>query len=142
MTKTIVFSVILIFYSLLMLCSCTNNEISQTQTITRKGVLYQRGETSPYTGFVIGKDCEGYRGKTRYFKRQYKDGVLCGKSEFWHSNGNLEGIEPYKDGKIHGVASRYYENGKIRSRIHFVNGLRGGSKGEFFWDRNGKLRKG
>jgi antitoxin component YwqK of YwqJK toxin-antitoxin module len=108
----------------------------------RKGVLYQMGETSPYSGFVIGKDRKGYRGKTRQFKKQYKEGVLCGKSEFWYSNGKLEGIEPYKDGKIHGITSRYYDNGQIRSRIHFVDGLRGGNKGEFFWERNGKLKKG
>jgi hypothetical protein len=142
MTKTIVFRVMLIFYFLWMLCSCTTTEISKSQTIIRKGVLYQRGETNPYSGFVIGKDHKGYRGKVRQFKKQYKDGVLYGKSEFWYSNGKLEGIELYKDGKIHGITSRYYDNGQIRSRIHFVNGLRGGSKGEFFWDRNGKLKKG
>ena len=36
---------------------------------------------------------------------------------------------------------RYYPNGKPKARIHFVDGMRGGLKGEMFWDEKGRQVK-
>lgn len=102
-----------------------------------RGLLYRKGQLEPFTGYVVGKNREGYRSTTCRFKKLYKNGLLNGRSEFYYENGKLESIEPYKDGELHGMVTRYYDNGKIRSRIHFVNGMRGGDKGEMFWDRKG-----
>lgn len=117
--------------------SCTS-EIPIQEVRVKRGVVYQKGSEEPFTGFVIGKSSEGYRDQKCQFKKQYKEGVLDGRSEFFYPNGKLESIEPYKDGELNGIVTRYYENGKIRARIHFVEGLRGGDKGEMFWDKNGK----
>ena len=141
MPATHLFRAMLIALFLLSLCSC-DEHLDMTQIVLRNGIVYKKGETQPFSGLIVGKDHKGYRGALRHYKKRYKNGVLNGKSEYWFQNDKLEGIEYYEDGRIHGIASRYYDNGKIRSRIHFVNGLRGGSKGEMFWDRNGKLRKG
>jgi hypothetical protein len=123
----------LLFFTL----SCTS-EIPIQEARVKRGVVYQKGDKEPFTGFVVGKSREGYRDQKCRFKKQYKDGVLNGRSEFFYPNGKLESIEPYKNGELHGIVTRYYENGKIRARIHFVDGLRGGNKGEMFWDKNGK----
>jgi antitoxin component YwqK of YwqJK toxin-antitoxin module len=123
------------------LCSC-DGQVSSRQIVVRNGIVYEIGSTKPFSGFVTGKDRKGYQGAVRYYKKHYRAGVLDGKSEYRYANKRLEGIEPYKDGKIHGMVSRYYDNGQIRSRVHFVNGLRGGSKGEMFWSKSGKLIKG
>ena len=119
-----------------MLMGCTSKISAQDSRVMR-GLLYRKGQSEPYTGYVVGKSREGYRSETCRFKKLYKNGLLNGRSEFYYENGKLESIEPYKDGELHGMVTRYYDNGKIRSRIHFVNGMRGGDKGEMFWDRKG-----
>ena len=133
------------FYScicaLILLMACTS-EIPKKQTSVKSGLVYQKGSQEPFTGFVTGTSREGYRDQKCRYKKQYKDGLLNGRTEFFYPNGKLESIEPYKDGELHGIVTRYYDSGKIRARIHFVDGLRGGDKGEMFWDNKGKRIKG
>ena len=136
-----IFKIPLIAYLLLLLCSC-DAEIDKALVIEQNGIVYRKEDTHPFTGYVTGSDQRGYRRGIRYYKKQYKDGILYGKSEFRYKNGELERTEPYIDGEVHGIVTQYYQNGKIKSRIHFVNGMRGGSTGEAFWDRNGHLIKG
>ena len=124
---------------LLTIISCSRKMPSQDIQI-RKGIVYIKGHEEPYTGYVIGKSDEGYRNKICSFKKQYKKGLLHGRSLFYYENGKLESIEPYKEGKLHGVVTRYYETGQKKARIHFVYGKRGGMRGEIFWDENGKIR--
>ncbi len=121
--------------------SCTS-EIPIKEVRVKHGVVYQKGADEPFTGFVVGKSSEGYRNQKCRFKKEYKNGVLNGRSEFYYPNGKLESIEPYQNGELDGIVTRYYDNGKIRARIHFVGGLRGGEKGEVFWDKNGKRIRG
>jgi hypothetical protein len=118
-----------------------SQEVADRDTVLRDGVLYLRGADEPFTGFVIGKSREGYRTQTCSFKKQYKNGALDGITSFWFPNGKLESTIPYKDGEIHGFFTRYWDNGKPRERIHFSQGLRGGSGGEMFWDKNGNQVK-
>jgi hypothetical protein len=128
-------------FLLLFSLSCTS-EIPSQEVRVKRGIIYQKGIKEPFTGFVVGKSSEGYRDQKCRFKKQYKKGVLDGRSEFFYPNGKLESIEPYKNGELHGIVTRYHDNGKIRARIHFVDGLRGGYKGEIFWDKNGKRIRG
>ncbi len=123
------------------ICAC-DSEIQKTETVILDGIVCQKSDKDPYSGFVTGKERKGGRGKVYQFKKQYKDGILNGKVQYFHRNGKLESSVPYKKGKIHGMVSTYYDSGQIRSRIHYVNGTRGGSKGEIFWDKNGKVRRG
>lgn len=125
----------------LVLAACTS-KVDQSQIIIRDHIAYLKGMGEPFTGTVVGKGKEGYRSHVCTFEKQYKDGLLDGRSEYWYMNGKLESMVPYKMGEIHGMVTRYYDNGKIKARIHFVDGLRGGSKGEMFWDQEGNRIKG
>lgn len=130
---------LVVFLPLLMMSSLTgcDTEVSERDTILRGGILFLRGDDRPFTGYVVGKSREGYRTQTCAFKKEYKKGVLDGVTSFWYPNGKLESTVPYKDGKVHGYLTRYWDNGKPRLRIHFKDGMRGGARGEMFWDRNG-----
>ena len=121
----------------LLVVSCAR-EIPVQQVRIRRGLVYQKGADEPFSGFVTGISREGYRDQKCRFKKRYKDGVLNGRSEFYYPNGKLESIEPYENGELNGIVTRYYDSGQIRARIHFVEGMRGGDKGEMFWDENGK----
>jgi hypothetical protein len=133
--------VFLVLLFCFMMASCAS-KISMEDTTERNGLLYQRNHDDPYTGYVVGRAREGYRQKIYSFKKEYKDGLLNGKTEYYYSNGKLESVENYKKGELDGIVTRYYEGGQIKARIHFINGERGGGKGEFFWDPDGNIIKG
>ena len=134
---------LLILLVSVLLAACTA-EIDVSQTYQRNGLLYQIGKDKPFSGVITGTGhSEGYRQKTVSFKKKYKDGTLHGTSYYYYySNGKIESVEPYEKGVLSGVVTRYFENGQIKARIHFVDGYRGGDKGEMFWDENGNRRKG
>lgn len=125
-----------------LLIACTT-EIDISKTMQRNGRLYEIGSDEPFTGIVTGKaQNSGYRRHSYTYKKAYQNGQLHGKSYFYFPNGKIESVEPYEKGILDGVVLRYYDNGQVRARIHFVDGYRGGAKGEMFWDRDGKRRKG
>lgn len=124
----------------LALVACTR-EVEKRSTVQRGGLLYEMGAERPFTGIVNGRGREDYRAKAYDFKKRYKDGVLDGETVFFYSNGKIESKVPYKKGEINGFMMRYWSNGKPKARIHFVDGLRGGLKGEMFWDKNGRQIK-
>jgi antitoxin component YwqK of YwqJK toxin-antitoxin module len=115
---------------------CTK-EIASHRTVVRRGLLYRVGGETPFTGLVIGKGREARHTQAMIFRRSYKDGLLDGETYFYYPSGKLESMVPYKEGKIHGAVICYWPNGKPKSRIHFVKGLRGGTGGEMYWDKNG-----
>ena len=122
------------------ICSCSP-EIEKHDTVTRGGLVYQKGQEQPFTGYVVGKSREDYRNELCVFKKEYKNGLLNGDSKFWYPNGKLESVEPYSNGEINGSVLRYYDTGRMKARISMVDGMRGGANGEFFWDKNGKPLK-
>ena len=117
-------------------------EINASETYEQTGLLYRAGDNKPFTGIVVGSSSEGYRHKLCQFKKEYKNGLLEGKSYFYHQNGKIESVEPYQKGVLDGVVTRYYESGQIKSRLHFVNGLRGGARGEMYWNEDGSPQNG
>ncbi len=127
-------------FMLVSIVSCTQ-EIPERETVQRNGLLYKMGEDRPYTGIVFGKGREDYRRVVYDFKKEYKKGIQDGETVFLYPNGKLESKVPYKNGEVHGFMMRYWPNGRPKARIHFVDGLRGGMKGEMFWDENGQQIK-
>ena len=117
-------------------------ELPKSETTVRRGIVYQRGETEPFTGYVVGKARESYRSQLCSYKKEYKEGKLDGTSKFWYPNGQLESVEPYENGQLNGDVIRYYDNGQMKARIPMRDGMRSGGGGELFWDKHGKLRKG
>jgi hypothetical protein len=124
----------------LALAACTR-EVEERNTVERGGLMYEIGAEHPFTGIVNGRGREDYRNKIYDFKKRYKNGVLDGEAVFYYSNGKMESKVPYKNGEINGFMMRYWPNGKPKARIHFAGGLRGGLKGEMFWDEKGRQIK-
>ncbi len=132
----------LILLSPLIIAGCST-EINESEAYLRNDLLYRKGADKPFSGVVVGKSIrEGYRRMPVTFKKEYKKGQLHGRSFYYYDNGKIESIEPYENGVLNGVVTRYYKNGQIKARLHFVDGFRGGSKGEMFWDEEGnKIRR-
>lgn len=126
--------------ALFLLVGCTR-EIPVRRTVVHDGKVFEMGASEPFTGIVTGKAAAGNRSEPWTYHKVYRDGVLNGDSRFWHPNGRLASVEPYRDGRINGILTRYDENGKIRSRVHLVDGLRGGEHGEFFFASTHKDRR-
>ncbi|MBT8338445.1 MAG: hypothetical protein KJP07_00385 [Desulfatitalea sp.] len=121
----------------LILIACSA-EVQESETYISKGLLFCKGADKPFAGIVVGRSVrEGYRRQAVYFKKRYKYGKLNGRSYYYYPSGGIESIEPYKDGVLTGVVTRYFESGQIKARLHFVDGMRGGFKGEMFWDEKG-----
>ncbi len=120
-----------------LLIGCTT-EIDASEAIERNGIVYRIGSQKPFSGVVTGRGRnEGYRNYSYNYKKEYKNGILEGRSYFYYLDGQVESIEPYKDGLLNGVVTQYHPNGNIKARIHFVDGFRGGEKGEMFWKADG-----
>ena len=132
---------LILFFTVLMIFAC-QAQIPKSETVTRQGVVFEKGDEKPFTGFVTGRGREDYRTQICRYEKQYKDGILNGTCKFWYPNGKLESVEPYKNGQINGNVIRYYDNGQMKARIPIRNGVRAGSAGEFFWDKKGKLITG
>ena len=131
----------ILLLGLLFLISACTPKVDQSEIIMRDNIVYLKGHHEPFSGIVVGKGKEDYRKFVSTYEKHYKNGLLNGDSKYWYENGKLESRVPYKMGEINGIVTRYYENGKVKARIHFVDGLRGGEKGEMFWDENGKRVK-
>jgi antitoxin component YwqK of YwqJK toxin-antitoxin module len=131
----------LLFLTVFMIFAC-QAEIPRSETVFRNGIVYQKGDNKPFTGFVVGRAREGYRPQIYHYKKEYKDGILHGQTKFWYPNGKLESVEPYVNGKINGNVIRNYRNGQMKARIPMKNGMRSGGGGELFWDKYGNLIKG
>ena len=134
-------TVIIAMFISIGLVSC-NQIVNESETIKMNDLLYKIGEDQPFTGTVVGKGREDYRRVAYEYKKEYKDGVQDGETVFIYPNGKLESKVPYKNGKVHGFMMRFWPNGRPRARIHFIDGLRGGLRGEMFWDENGHQVKG
>lgn len=130
----------LLFILSIAILGCTQT-VQEKETFTRRGLLYKLGEKKPFTGFVTGKTYRGYCRKGCEFKKEYKNGVQHGWTYYYYKNGKRESTVPYRKGEIHGSLMQYWPNGKPRARIHFEDGLRGGSRGEMFWDEKGNIIK-
>lgn len=131
---------LLIVFVLFSLVAC-EKEVHQRDTIVLHGLMYQMGADEPFTGIVVGKGREGYRRAAYHYRKEFKNGVQNGETVFLYDNGKLESRVPYKNGKINGFVVRYWRNGRPKARIHFQDGLRGGLKGEMFWDQDGRQVK-
>ena len=129
-------TVLLVILMSIAVVSCTR-KIEERNTVERDGLLYELGAEHPFSGTVIGRGREGYRREACDYKKEYTNGLLDGEAVYLYPNGKLESKVPYKKGVINGFVVRYWPNGRPKARIHFVGGMRGGAKGEMFWDKDG-----
>lgn len=123
---------------LIMFLAGCSKEVRKQDTVMRGGLLYEMGEDDPFAGIVVGKGREPRHTQRMSYKKTYKNGVQDGETIFYYPNGKVESMVPYTNGEINGSLMTYWPNGRPKSRIHFIHGMRGGARGEMFWDRKGK----
>jgi antitoxin component YwqK of YwqJK toxin-antitoxin module len=117
---------------LLILIGCSSPEpINYQMLVQRDGLYYLKDTNEIYSGPVFN-----IKGKsTGYIKK----GKWNGEFEYYHSNGQLNGIGSYKDGDgsdlgttgipksgREGLWKFYYENGQLVSEVIFNNGKEDG----------------
>ncbi len=139
--KNLFFMCKLLFVAILIiqLAGCTT-KIPKKETKFSDGLIFRKGEAEPFSGIVLGKTTSG-SGETLTYEKRYKNGILNGEASYYYDNGNLERMEPYKNGKINGILTTYYKNGQPKSKVHLVDGQRGGTSGEVFFINEGKGQK-
>jgi antitoxin component YwqK of YwqJK toxin-antitoxin module len=129
-----------LFLGVLLLTACST-EIPQTEVCERGGLVFEIGAKEPFSGIVVGRGRESYHKRRLKFERAYINGLQEGATKYWYDDGQLESVIPFKKGRVEGIVLRYYPSGKKRSKVHYVNGLRGGKAGEMFWNPDGHLRR-
>jgi antitoxin component YwqK of YwqJK toxin-antitoxin module len=68
--------------------------------------------------------------------KKYNNGMLNGKSIFYHHNGNISTVKTYNDGKLYGEYIDYFVSGERRSKGNMKYGM---MDGEWtFWFHNGE----
>ncbi len=63
-----------------------------------------------------------YEKKIKSRERQYKEGILHGKTTGWNSNGQKNYVEHYKDGVKHGKSINWDQNGNLRYNLEYEDG--------------------
>lgn len=62
----------------------------------------------------------------------FKNGMLHGLYQHWHSNGKICGERTYKDGALHGVWKYWYMSGQLKEECTFHEGVVIGIYREFY----------
>lgn len=99
----------------------------------REGILYRRGVSSPFSGWVTDRFSDG----TLKLRSAVEDGLLHGESEGWFTNGAPELREYFHRGIPHGTRTTWHENGQKRSEGQIVDGRQEGLYRQ--WHANGRL---
>ncbi len=97
----------------------------------RKGIYYEVGQATPFTGLVQ----DLYASGTKRFESNYKDGKRHGVETRWDANGKKTREWNYKDGKIHGVVTGWDKDGSKKSEVNYKDGMIHGMETQ--WHANG-----
>lgn len=99
-----------------------------SQLVEKKGIMYYKNESVPFSGRVIFNKDRNY----------YLNGKPNGKWLVFYKNGNLKSIENWKNGKLYGKYILYQENGLKIFETTYLNGK---DNGEYYlYHKNGKLQ--
>ena len=99
------------------------------------GILYQKSESKPYSGWIK----KMYDSGEPRFLWECKDGKANGRYTAWHKNGTQQGEVNMKDGKLHGSWVEWHKNGQTSFQGHRQNNVPVGS--DRLWWENGQLRQ-
>ena len=77
-------------------------------------------------------------GKTKKFRRTYKDNQLDGPYKEWYSNGQLKVRLNYLQNHLNGNYTRWYSNGQIHIKASYMNGTKMGAYLEYY--KNGQIK--
>lgn len=86
--------------------------VYENQLVEKKGMVYCKGDSMPFTGRVISNKNRNY----------YLNGKPNGKWLTFYANGNLKSIENWKNGKLYGKYVLYQKNGIKIFETKYFNG--------------------
>ncbi len=95
-----------------------DREVALAELERIDGQLFVRGETAPFTGWML----EYYEGGEVKSRSAIEAGRLNGLSEGWYPDGQLQVREMYRDGVAHGTRTRWYRDGGMESEAEIVAG--------------------
>ena len=79
-------------------------------------------------------------------ERNYRNGMLYGRSRAWYINGSLRIDETYRKGKLQGKRHLWFSKGGLKSSQFFKNGILDGKAQRWWWNgkraSSGKYLKG
>ncbi len=104
---------IFISITLISLLSFSQRKVRYSQLEARNGIMFVKGEDTPFTGKCFRTFDNGKLGMAGY----YYEGLMNGDWVWWYSNGNKKRYTQYKNGIKHGKNIFYYKNGKKRLEI-------------------------
>lgn len=110
-----------------------SREVSVFNLERRDGVLFVRGETTPFTGEMV----ERYKDGSPKSRSRVAKGLLHGRSEAWSTHGTLQVREFFRRGISHGLRTKWHDNGAKMSEAMIVNGKLEGTFRR--WHENGRL---
>jgi hypothetical protein len=91
--------------------------LKSTAELNNSAVLVNNDSGEPYTGVLHRKD------DTKLTEQNYVNGLLNGKSIKSSSDGSWVEAN-YANGKLHGEMKLFDSAGKLRSVMHYQNGIR------------------
>lgn len=101
--------------------------------VGNNGLVYEKGENSPFSGSAILKK----DGKL-FTIWNYKNGKASGVCKNYYENGNLKFSGEFKNGLPNGVLKEYNNDGVLILEENYSNGILNGEKKEFY--ENGTLK--
>ena len=91
----------------------------------KTGIVYAKGEQTPYTGVIKNLKIPGEDGVFDG-KISFKNGIIDGLVELYYPNGKLAKMATFKDGETNGIEKTYYENGQMNMEVLHKNGKKDG----------------
>jgi uncharacterized protein len=129
-----------------------NREVYFDNIEVDKGLIYVKGEKTPYYGKIIclypnkkikwtqdnvngiaqGKVLGWYESEAKQYKMNYLWGESQGLLTRWYENGEIETEGVVSIGDWTGIVRRYYESGTIESEADFIQGLKFGTEINYY----------
>ena len=124
------FRIGIVLILILLLFSCSEREIPDSEIVGKDGLIYAKSDIDPYTGKVYGEyDSHGIK-----YSDSYSAGKLHGLSTSYYENGEKMNEKIYENGERHSSFFTYYENGRKRSKKVYQGGLQEGRT--VYWNKD------
>lgn len=108
-------------------------EVHRSNLELRTGRWHLPAQTNGFTGMLL----DTYDDGTLKSRSVVSNGLLEGRSEGWHTNGQPQVLEHFIAGVSHGLRTKWYPNGQKLSEVDIANGK---LQGRFQrWHENGTL---
>ena len=107
--------------------------VPKSELVQRDGRIHRIGSDQAFTGVMV----EHYADGSLRSRTTFRDGLMDGPCEGWHTNGVRQSVEFFRSGVSDGVRTKWYPSGAKLSEATIVAGR---IEGVFrSWHENGQL---